>query len=568
MYRIRVLVLRKPQLLIGFAIFLLSSAGFPSTSIVAQPASRDSTDARERSEESSAGDARTKADSSPNDELSLEALDLQLKLYGFVKADGLYSDNSVLTFGRENLLAPVQAKRRVQFDDAESRSQLIANQSRWGLSVSAPERLTAKIEFDFVGDYNQSQPNTGLVSRLRLAYLEYRPGPRLSLMAGQNWDIFSNLNPPTYNVTEVLFGGGNAGWIREQFALKYRPGSRFSFAAAIGNTTNNSSASPALGHELNGGPSFAARIEYQANDAIRLILSGILANVKYQQPLIEATDRAGDPFVWDPTADALELSNNLPAVVNGDYSIPINLRYNLDSGQTRRRQADGVAFGAQLQPTARLKFSFEGYYGRNMADIRTLALGRVQVRSKLSKLREDFAGYFRTADGSLDLTSESDPLAQFLNGLNDFESTWEAGGWAAVEYRFARHWEGRVFAGVAKIQNRDVLNTASAATLSRAQSDRTVWGATQLGAVFENQVSGFSLAWIPYSNFRIYFELERFRTMYYDNQALRVWRGVESIQPETGVPALRPLADYVPDYALPANEAEANVYRLGTMIQF
>jgi hypothetical protein len=504
------------------------------------------------------------ADTEPAD--ALEKLDLQMGVYGFVKVDAMAADNAVLTFGRENLLAPVQAKRRVQFDDSETRSQIHANQSRVGLKVEAKDRVRGKLEFDFVGDYGASQPNTGVITRLRLAYLEYDVTPDFGIMAGQNWDIFSPLNPGTYNVTGVLYGAGNAGWIREQIALYYRPIPAFKLSMAVGNTTINGSASPALNHELNGAPTFAAQAEYTFSEAFKISLSGILANVKYSQPLIEASSRTGDPFLWDPEADAAVVLANLPDIWNGNYSVPF--AFNLDGSKTRRRQSDGVALAISSRPSKNLKIMLEGYYGRNLGNIRTLTLGSVQVRSKLDKLREDIPGYLNSSTLGVNLSSSTDTVAQLLDSLNDYDSVWEAGGWLTIIYDLSPRWEGRLFGGLAQVLNREVLNGASAATLSKAQADRSAWGSAQLGAVFENQAGGYSLAFKPYTNLRLYFEHTHFRTFYYDPVAVRRFGALQSISAETGAITSKAPVDQVTSNELPANDARANVYRLGLMLSF
>lgn len=98
---------------------------------------------------------------------------------------------------------------------------LTASNSKFGLNLSGPDsssayRLSGRVEIDFSG--SAGAENTP-VPRLRHGYGTLAlPDLGLTVLAGQTWDVFSPLAPPTVN-TGALWFGGNVGYRRPQLRL-------------------------------------------------------------------------------------------------------------------------------------------------------------------------------------------------------------------------------------------------------------------------------------------------------------------------------------------------------------
>jgi hypothetical protein len=81
-------------------------------------------------------------------------------------------------------------------------------------------------------------------------------------MFGQNWDIFSPLNPLTMNLVGASFQAGNSGFLRPQLAYTYGKGEGVEISAALGLRGQNTG--PALNLlEYGLVPSFALQAGYR-----------------------------------------------------------------------------------------------------------------------------------------------------------------------------------------------------------------------------------------------------------------------------------------------------------------
>lgn len=493
--------------------------------------------------------------------------ELSAKIYGFIKADYLHASNAVTTFGvGENLLAPTTAKRRVQFDDSHARSQISANQSRFGIAPKVGDRLTGKIEMDFVGGYSASQPNTATVVRMRLAYLDYQLAKGVHVFAGQNWDIFSPLNPSVYNVTGVLFTEGNVGWIREQLGFTIKPVESMAIKAAVGNTTNNGSADPILGHELNGLPTFALSWEYQISDSFLMTLGTIYTDVKYAQPLISDTTRSGDLLGQDLVGGTY---TTIHQALTGDQTAQMALAYaNYDANRVRKKTSSGVTAGTKWNIGSLLVVSAELYYGQNLGNIRTLGLGRVQSQTIASKMQDNVLGYV-TNTGDANLDAGLALLKTTATSPTQYTSIQEAGGWFSIQLNLGKSYHVRTFGGMAKVLNpEDLAATAGVTNLAYAQTN-PLSGATgqNMNPIHENGAAGWSFTWNAYKNLAFYFEHKHMVTRYYDGARLTNFRGVSSIDVTNQTMTLN-TTGLVPDWAIAPAEETANVYRLGAMFKF
>jgi hypothetical protein len=140
---------------------------------------------------------------------------LELKPYGFVKGDGVYTSKGVLSFGNPNLTAPQIANG---VDDAAL--GFTAMHTRLGFKGTFGEdiKVGGLIELDF---FNSAGFNTNVNPRIRLAYASLSVD-NFEFRFGQQWDIFSPLNANTNNTNGNLWFAGNLGFRRGQIQIHYK----------------------------------------------------------------------------------------------------------------------------------------------------------------------------------------------------------------------------------------------------------------------------------------------------------------------------------------------------------
>ena len=136
------------------------------------------------------------------------------ELYGFIKLDAAY-DTSRASTG--NFVRWVESEESNKNDDLFN---MTANETRLGLRLSGADfgRATTKglVEVDF---YGSAPAENKAELMMRHAYLELDwPEKRLSLLAGQTWDVIAPLNPRTLNYP-VMWWAGNIGYRRPQIRL-------------------------------------------------------------------------------------------------------------------------------------------------------------------------------------------------------------------------------------------------------------------------------------------------------------------------------------------------------------
>lgn len=79
----------------------------------------------------------------------------------------------MLSFGRENLTAPNQAKRIVQNDDRDPRSLMSIRETSIGFKPKFGNNLHSVIQFDLM-DINQGNAGPAGKPRIVQAYIEYK----------------------------------------------------------------------------------------------------------------------------------------------------------------------------------------------------------------------------------------------------------------------------------------------------------------------------------------------------------------------------------------------------------
>lgn len=140
---------------------------------------------------------------------------LELKPYGFVKGDGVFSSKGVVSFGNPNLSSP-----QIATGVDESALGFTAKNTRFGLKGNYGDdiKVGGVIELDF---FNSAGFNTNINPRIRLAYASVAVD-NFEFRFGQQWDIFSPLNATTNNTNGNLWFAGNTGFRRGQIQMIYK----------------------------------------------------------------------------------------------------------------------------------------------------------------------------------------------------------------------------------------------------------------------------------------------------------------------------------------------------------
>jgi len=148
---------------------------------------------------------------------------LDIELYGFIKADASYSDSRTYP---GNYVVWVEAEDNMSTDPGvaavdDDEFNLTANETRFGFKIKGPQTdklaVSGQLEWDLYGS-GAAENKAHLM--LRHAFVQFdclRTG--WSLLAGQTWDVVAPLNPSTLNYS-VLWYVGNIGYRRPQIRLQ------------------------------------------------------------------------------------------------------------------------------------------------------------------------------------------------------------------------------------------------------------------------------------------------------------------------------------------------------------
>ncbi|MBN1576052.1 MAG: hypothetical protein JW913_05840 [Chitinispirillaceae bacterium] len=135
--------------------------------------------------------------------------------YGFVKGDMYYTMGGVSSWGTPSLTC---ASSATGLDT--NATGFTAQHTRFGLKGSGSlgsVTMGGLIELDFF----VIAANANAKPRMRLAYAWCSPFKGFEIRAGQQWDLFSPLNPTTNNTNANLWYNGNYGFRRPQLTLQY-----------------------------------------------------------------------------------------------------------------------------------------------------------------------------------------------------------------------------------------------------------------------------------------------------------------------------------------------------------
>lgn len=141
----------------------------------------------------------------------------ELKPYGFVKGDMYFAIGSVQSWGQSAITCA-----SVATGGDTNATSFTAQHSRFGLKGSGAVgnvTMGGVVELDFF----VVASNANAKPRMRLAYAWCKPVNGFEIRAGQQWDLFSPLNPSTNNTNANLWYDGNYGFRRPQLTLQYSP---------------------------------------------------------------------------------------------------------------------------------------------------------------------------------------------------------------------------------------------------------------------------------------------------------------------------------------------------------
>ncbi|MET0387750.1 MAG: hypothetical protein ABW321_17395 [Polyangiales bacterium] len=272
-----------------------------------------------------------------------------LHVYGILKPTVTFSGGAVESFSNPNAGAITAAANPVLAnlpDDA--RLSLQVAQSRFGLWVNEKGPVRGHIEFDFI-DFAKASPTVQALIRLRIATVEWNVTDHVLITAGQDWDLHAPINPFGVNLVGGHFVSGNTGFMRQQIKLFYSVPGAFEIAGAIGLQSANATPKDAA-VELARTPTIALRGTALLGKAGKLGVSGIATSLR------------------------------------------------LAPGPTERRALAG-AFGVFGDVTFLESFNarFEGYLGRNAANLGLLAIGQGVVSHDVAE-----AGFFASLRKTFD----------------------------------------------------------------------------------------------------------------------------------------------------------------------
>lgn len=236
-----------------------------------------------------------------------------LTAYGFLKASSMYASEALASFNNINLSAPTHAVGKLpsRSQDKTSRLSFQTQQSRIGVNLRKGENLTAKFEFDFI-DFAKSSPTTQMNPRVRIASLTYNIDARNRMIVGQDWDLFSPVTSFTFDIVGLYFMAGNTGFMRQQFQFLHDAGD-WELGAALGMAGNNPGVTDS-DLELGKSPTYSARLTRKLSEG-RVGVSAIYSRLHFSGDLNSRTwttdAYAGNAFYEQKLAAGLELKSEL-----------------------------------------------------------------------------------------------------------------------------------------------------------------------------------------------------------------------------------------------------------------
>lgn len=268
---------------------------------------------------------------------ALDALANMIRFYGIIRPVVTFSGGALESFSNPNASAPTAAANPVLANLAdESRLTLQVAQTRFGFWINEPGELRGHLEFDFI-DFGKASPTVQALLRLRIATVEWSPAKNFTIAAGQDWDLPTPIAPFGLNLVGGNFQAGNTGFMRQQVKALYKPADALEVGFALGLQAPNATPKDAA-VELARVPTFAVRVTALLGSVGRLGIGGIATELR------------------------------------------------LSPGPMQRRTFAGAGniFG-ELTPTPTTTLRFEGYIGRNAANLGVLSIGQGRLTQDVAE---------------------------------------------------------------------------------------------------------------------------------------------------------------------------------------
>ncbi len=492
-------------------------------------------------------------------EIKMDLAEVKVGIFGFIKADFVHSDRAMLSFGRENLTAPNQAKRIVQNDDREPRSLFSMRETSIGFNPKFGKNLESVIQFDLM-DINKGNGGPASNPRIVQAYIEYKFSSKLELFAGQKWDIFSPLYPDTYNIISGLLGSGNIGWFREQIGLKHSLTEKLNLRYSLGNPNININPNVQNNIERSKYPTFAFQFEYLPSDKTKIYVSGIYASLLH----------------YDPNDGARYLNRNYDS-----FNINEKKVY-LDS--------QGLSFGWLRKFTSNLELKSEFHFGKNMDNLSLLATSAarsftVADRAIVTNTLPDGREFISNGDFA-QVSGVSQRFSPIYNRTY-IKSFSEVGIWFSLKWDVNEKYEAVFLAGqvitsggsfASRTQIRNTNNNVSAfgsrgndfagnvGGLASQSGSPNIWGDSQMGSVYKNSTIGGSIARKFEGNFKLFVYYQFTETEYRDDPNVKGFGHYFYFPNNYSSSNIRPLADTIHYDA--GNKPHTHLIRAGAMQTF
>lgn len=258
--------------------------------------------------------------------------------YVILKPEFIAASAAVESFGQPNASAPSAAGNPVLATlPKESFTTFQAAQSRLGFWFDEKGPARGHLEFDFI-DFTKSSPTVASVPRLRIANVDWVVSDHFTISAGQDWDLYAPINPYTLNITASGFQTGNSGFMRQQAKFIYH-NDAVELGAALGMSGVNNTAKLGV-PEFGRLPSLAVRAALLFGSAGRIGVSALGAR-------------------W---------------------------RFGAGTAAERYATAGAVNLYGDVTPFAHFSLRFEGYAGRDLANIGSLTLSNGNLTDDINEI--------------------------------------------------------------------------------------------------------------------------------------------------------------------------------------
>ena len=311
--------------------------------------------------------------------------DFNIKLYGFLRLDGVWTDSSVDSGGGNVIFIKSKPESTNENDNQLSAS---ARATRLGLDITGPASETlkssGKIEFDFFGSGNE----TNNAPRMRHAYLKLdMPESNMSILAGQTWDVIAPVLPPTIDQS-VLWWQGNIGIRRTQLRLTQNiplsDRQTLKIESALARTVGSTNANDLDSGTDSGKPSVQGRISLTTpvfNDLDSTFgISGHYANEEFDTTEDRAENINFDSWsmAFDmslPITKATKVTGEIYTGANcGAYTGGIGQTVNYDETTlSNSEEVESTGGWVALSHKINDQFSLAGGFGMDSVDSETIA---------------------------------------------------------------------------------------------------------------------------------------------------------------------------------------------------